>query len=78
MGPLRTDFLFSRMGLMSGIASTFNLPGNFYSFNRSATPEEADTRAIFSDWSMVGEDLWSSIERFQADSKKQLELDLGA
>ncbi len=39
------------------MGSAVGLSGNFYEFNASATPAEADTRAMQSDWSMIGRDL---------------------
>jgi hypothetical protein len=39
------------------MGSAMGLSGNFYEFNDSATPAEADTRAMQSDWSMIGRDL---------------------
>jgi hypothetical protein len=77
MGCLKTDFLFSKMSLLTGAASAFNLAGNFYRFNHSATEAEADAKAIFSDWSMVGEDLRTAFKEFEVERKKQLELNLG-
>ena len=77
MGSLRTDFLFSRMGVLSGAASVFNLAGNFYRFNTSENEAEADAKAMLSDWSMVSEDFRTAVNRFRVESKKQLELDLG-
>jgi hypothetical protein len=77
MGSLKSDFLFPRMSFLSGAASVFALAGNFYCFNASATESEADAKALFSDWSMVGQDLQNSIDAFRVENKKQLELDLG-
>lgn len=39
------------------MGSAVGLSGNFYEFNASATPAEADTRSMQSDWSMIGRDL---------------------
>ena len=33
-----------------------------YNYNISATPEEADARAIASDWRVVGQDLVRAVE----------------
>lgn len=73
MNRLQTDFLIPRMSWLTGAGTILNLRGSYYFYNISATEEEADSRAIFSDWSMAGEDLRSAFRR--ADPK-QLELDL--
>lgn len=57
MGTLTTTFLTADAGFLTGMGSAVGLSGNFYEFNASATPAEADTRAMHSDWSMIGRDL---------------------
>lgn len=57
MNHLQTDFLFPRMSWIIGTGSVINLAGTYYSYNFSGSEVEADGRAVFSDWSMVGEDL---------------------
>lgn len=51
-----TTILFNRASFLDGIAS-IGIVGNYYTFNYSRTPEEADERAIRSDWDAVGNDL---------------------
>lgn len=54
---LDTGFLFSTPSYLSGAANIFNLGGNFYDYNISASEEEADCKAIQNDFNMVGKDL---------------------
>ncbi|MCU1286779.1 MAG: hypothetical protein JWO13_3129 [Acidobacteriales bacterium] len=54
---MKTLFLAAQSNAMTGVARLFDWSGHFDSYNQSATPAEADARAIFSDWYMVGEDL---------------------
>lgn len=53
---LFTDFLFSTPDFYTGMGSVFNLSGNYYKFNVSASEVEADTKALRSDFGMVGQD----------------------
>lgn len=62
----RTDFLFARPSFGSGFARALDLCGNFDAYNSSATEEEADERAIASDWLVVGKDLREALERAKA------------
>lgn len=55
--PLCTGFLYSDPSLLKGVGTVFNVWGNYYSFNYSPTTEEADERAIASDWRIVGKDM---------------------
>ncbi|MEQ1733108.1 MAG: hypothetical protein ABL940_05510 [Bacteroidia bacterium] len=52
----RTDFLFPKRNFWSGFSSVLNIYGNPNKFNSSKTGEEADCKAIKSDWEMIGED----------------------
>ena len=40
----------------------FNLGGNYFTFNYSASDEEADAKALRSDWQMVGADITQALE----------------
>jgi hypothetical protein len=42
---------------LSGVARVLDPFGGFDAYNDSTTSEEADTRAMYSDWRMVGHDL---------------------
>ena len=44
-----TDFLFAMPSFISGMGRAIDLGGTMTQYNFSETPEEADTRAIFSD-----------------------------
>jgi len=56
-GNWRSDFMVPMPSAISGIARILDLGGTYNSYNRSATPEEADCRAIYSDWAITGQDL---------------------
>ena len=59
----KTDFLFSQMNFTVGAGSVLNLAGNYYEFNTSASDNEADLKALNSDWSSVGNDISESIKK---------------
>jgi hypothetical protein len=40
--------------------------GTFDEYNESATPGEADARALWGDWAVVGEDMRIAIEEVTA------------
>jgi hypothetical protein len=60
---VNTDFLFAQPSFASGAARIFDLWGQFDDYNISETPLEADTKAIASDWLLVGQDILDSIEQ---------------
>lgn len=61
-----TDFLFAQPSLLTGMARTFDLFGLFDSYNQSLTGAEADRRALYCDFAMVGQDLISAMNEFAA------------
>lgn len=64
----RTDFLFASPSFLTGAGRVMDLGGVLEqdSYNMSATPEEADARAIATDWQMVGQDLARAVEAVKA------------
>ncbi len=64
------------MNWLTGVGTLFNFASPYYCYNVSPTEQEADARALFSDWSMVGEDLRGAMRRFDRKDARQLELDL--
>jgi hypothetical protein len=60
----RSDFLFAMPRALFGIGSIANLAGRFAEYNRSASAEEADARAMRADWDTVGHDLRAAISRY--------------
>jgi len=60
-----TDFLCASPGFITGISRNVDLGGvlRYSSYNMSATPAEADTRAIKNDWQAVGRDLRWALEK---------------
>jgi hypothetical protein len=62
----RTDFLFAQPSFGSGAARALDLYGTFDAYNTSTSEEEADERAIASDWLVVGKDMSEVIEKTEA------------
>ncbi len=58
-----TDFLFARPSFIEGVGSTIDLFGTLQEYNKSITPEEADSRAIWHDFKAVGNDIWNAINK---------------
>lgn len=56
----RTDFLIPKRSFFTGL-TTINLVGNTAKFNTSKSQEEADSKAIHSDWKMIGIDIKESM-----------------
>lgn len=69
----QTDFLTAN-SFVIGMGSVFNLAGNYFDFNYSSSPEEADEIAIASDWHIVGEDIKQAISESEKGNHKQLVL----
>ena len=57
-----TTFLFATPSLWSGMARMLDIYGQFDSCNTSETEEEADAKALYSDFRMIGQDLKRAME----------------
>ncbi len=49
--------MFTRPSFLEGMARTLDIGNTMQEYNTSSSPEEADARAIGSDWEAVGSDL---------------------
>jgi hypothetical protein len=65
---VQTDYLFAQPSFASGAARVLDLWGTFDEYNRSATPQEADGKAIAADWLIVGQALCDAVD-YQEDQK---------
>jgi len=62
---IKTFCLFAQPSFLSGTARLVDLGGVFDKYNRSQTEEQADARALASDWSSIGYDLRITMERMR-------------
>ena len=62
--------LFAESSFWEGFARVLDLGDNLSTYNFSRTEEEADFRAIQSDWQIVGKDLGGAIESEKQKSAK--------
>lgn len=66
---VKSDFLFAQPSGLSGCARTIDLFGTFDEYNNSDTTLEADTKAIASDWIIVGQDLTDAVQEVTSVQK---------
>jgi hypothetical protein len=62
---IKSDFLFASPSLASGAARLLDWGGTFDQYNNSATPKEADLKAMLADWCIVGDDIEDAMAEFQ-------------
>lgn len=66
----RTNFLTPISSFLTGLGSCLSLAGNYYSYNTSTTPSEADARALYSDWAVIGNDISSAMREIPPAAMK--------
>ena len=66
---VRTDYLTATSGFLVGMGSVLNLRGNYFDFNTSDSPEEADRLARNVDGWMVAQDLAAALRSLVASSQ---------
>ena len=59
--------LYARPSFLEGVARLFDFNGHLNQYNTSRTEEEADHKAIESDWETVGDDLRTAIEKYRRE-----------
>lgn len=62
-----TDYLYARPSFLEGMARAWDFGNTLNEYNESSTPEEADARALASDWLVVGEALREAVQRYRAE-----------
>lgn len=64
-----TSYIYSDSGFLVGMGSILNISGNYFDYNYCSSPEEADRKALKSDWKMVGQDIYDVMD---LEASKQL------
>lgn len=57
MNMTKKSILFSAPSFFRGMAATLDIGNTLTIYNESTTPEEADYKALYSDWSVIGENI---------------------
>ncbi|NGL84192.1 hypothetical protein [Streptococcus equi] len=67
----RTTFSVAKNDFISGVSRVLDIGStrNKRVYRISGTPEEADKKALFNDWWVVGNDIRSSYEQFKKELK---------
>ena len=63
---MRTTFLLAIPNFISGFARVLDLGCVYDSYNKSRNGNEADDRALYSDFRMVGQDLQQAMKIFNS------------
>ena len=66
-----TCFLFADPGFMTGAATAIDMGGTLIIYNQSGSPQEADLRALASDWAAIGKDIHDSVEKLEKERERQ-------
>ena len=62
-----SDFLFVMPSFFNGVARSIDLFGTYSEYNFSASPEEADARAMHHDWQAVGKDMKAAVDKVKQE-----------
>jgi hypothetical protein len=60
-----TTYLYATPSFLEGVARLFDFTGSLNAYNCSDSPNQADFKAISSDWMVVGGDLRKAIKNYQ-------------
>ena len=68
---MQSDFLFAQPRALFGVARLLAIFSAFSVYNVSASPAEADARALWSDWYVTGRDLMAAGSAIEAERTKE-------
>ena len=68
---VQTDYLTATSGFLVGMGSVLNLRGNYFNFNTSNSPEEADRLAREIDGWMIAQDLAAALRSLIASAESK-------
>lgn len=63
MKSAKSGFLYATPSFVSGAARALDLYGTFDRYNSSASEREADLKAMWADWSIVGYDIFGAMKQ---------------
>ena len=66
----RTGRLFANPSFAEGVSRALDILGNHDVYNEDLTPEEADSKALFSDWASIGDHLILAAGEIATDGGK--------
>lgn len=61
--------LFAAPNFLSGLSRVFDISSTINVYNDSQSPEEADFRALQSDWIVVGDDIREAVSQYKQNCK---------
>lgn len=64
---ISTDYLFARPSFLEGVARIMDIGGTLNEYNLDSDGEVADAIAIWSDWAMVGQDMYYAIDLYESE-----------
>jgi len=62
---VRSGFLYATPSFVSGAARALDLYGTFDKYNSSITGHEADFKALWADWSIVGHEIFGAMQELE-------------
>lgn len=65
----KSDFLFAMPDFLGGVSRVLDLGSTMNIYNDSDSPEEADYKAMSSDWQVTGDDIRRALDEFKEDRK---------
>lgn len=72
MNTKKADHLFASPSALSGIARFFDMAGAYDVYNESSSGADADCKAVYLDWSCVGENLRAALQKALAEYREKL------
>jgi hypothetical protein len=66
VNKIQSDFLVAAPSFASGVGRLLDWYGLYDCYNVSANGQQADAKAMFADWRLVGEDMNDAMREFES------------
>lgn len=67
---MSSDFLYATPKFITGVARILDFGRTLNEYNTSDSENEADLNALYSDWSMTGQDIQGAIDEYREKSRE--------
>ena len=69
---ISTDYLFARPSFIEGVARIMDIGGTLNEYNYASDGQEADAIAIWSDWAVIGQDMYKAMGIYREENSDVL------
>ena len=63
-----TDYIYARPSFLEGVARIMDIGGTLNEYNYASDGQQADAIAIWSDWAVIGQDMYTAMGIYREEN----------